>query len=58
MTQRTLSRVLASLLWLTGLTTTMAQGAEGLQIPAPPAIGAKAWMLVDHATGQKLAGLK
>ncbi|MBL8198245.1 MAG: D-alanyl-D-alanine carboxypeptidase [Chromatiales bacterium] len=61
MTQRTLSRVLASLLWLTGLTgltTTLAQGADSLQIPAPPALGAKAYMLVDHTTGQKLAGLK
>ena len=61
MTQRTLSRVLASLLWLTGLTgltTTLAQGADSLQIPAPPALSAKAYMLVDHTSGQKLAGLK
>jgi D-alanyl-D-alanine carboxypeptidase (penicillin-binding protein 5/6) len=58
MTQRTLSRVLASLLWLTGLTTTMAQGADNLQIPAPPALSAKAYILVDHTSGQKLAGLK
>lgn len=58
MTQRTLSRVLASLLWLTALSTGIAHGADGLQIPAPPALSAKAYMLVDHTSGQKLAGLK
>ncbi len=57
MMQRTLSCVLASLLWLTGLTATVAQGAEGLQIPAPPAISARAYMLVDHTSGQTLASL-
>jgi D-alanyl-D-alanine carboxypeptidase (penicillin-binding protein 5/6) len=57
MTQRTLSRVLVGLLWLTGLTATLSQGAESLQIPAPPAISAKAWMLTDQASGQTLASL-
>ena len=57
MTQRTLSRVLASFLWLTGLIASVAQGADNLQIPAPPAISAKAYMLVDHTSGQMLAGL-
>lgn len=57
MMQRTLTRVLASLLWLTGLTAAVAQGAEGLQIPAPPAISARAYMLVDHTSGQTLASL-
>lgn len=58
MTQRTPVRVLTSLLLLTGLTTTLAQGAESLQIPAPPALSAKAYILVDHTSGQQLAGLK
>ena len=60
MMQRTPTRVLAGLLWLTGLTgltATVAQGAEGPQIPAPPAISAKAYMLVDHTSGQTLASL-
>jgi len=57
MMQRTLTRVLASLLWLTGLTAAVAQGAEGPQIPAPPAISARAYMLVDHTSGQTLASL-
>ena len=57
MTQRTLSRVLVSLLWLTGLTATVAQSADSLQIPAPPAISAKAYMLMDQSSGQTLVSL-
>lgn len=56
MTQRTLTRVLASI-WLIALSAGVAHSAEGLQIPAPPAISAKAYMLVDHASGQTLASL-
>jgi D-alanyl-D-alanine carboxypeptidase (penicillin-binding protein 5/6) len=57
MTQRTLTRVLASI-WLIALCAGVAHSAEGLQIPAPPAISAKAYMLVDHASGQTLASLR
>lgn len=57
MTQRTLTRVLASL-WLIALSAGVAHSAEGIQIPAPPAISAKAYMLVDHTSGQTLASLR
>lgn len=57
MMRRTLTQVLACL-WLIGPGAGVAQAAEDLQIPAPPAISAKAYILVDHTSGQTLASLR
>jgi D-alanyl-D-alanine carboxypeptidase (penicillin-binding protein 5/6) len=44
--------------WLaTGLLVNAAHAADPNQIPAPPALNAKAYLLVDHQTGRTLASL-
>jgi D-alanyl-D-alanine carboxypeptidase (penicillin-binding protein 5/6) len=49
-----LSTLLPVLLMFGSLTT--AARANVPAVPAPPTVAAKSWILIDHATGQRLAG--
>ena len=56
MSSRVLTRALA--VWLTlGLLSTGVLAADPNQIPAPPALTARAYLLVDHHSGRTLASL-
>lgn len=53
MIRKLLSRVVVG--WLA--TTLLANAADPNQVPAPPALNAKAYLLVDHQSGRTLASL-